>query len=274
MISSRPSSSFGIERSSLSTVPASAFTRNRWVYEAIKPAVDLSFAFVMGLLALPFIVLGGLLVKLTSRGPIFYSQTRVGRFGRSFRIYKIRSMYHNCEATSGAQWATKKDPRVTLVGKILRKLHIDELPQIWNILRGDMSLVGPRPERPEFVKILEREIDDYQARHSVKPGLTGLAQIQLPPDSDIESVRKKLHLDLVYIHHRGFWLDLRVMFGTAVYLVGFSYAFVRKLLRLPHSKPVVSKPKPKSTARFESEDIHDRVNDVPESLSGTRFAVG
>jgi lipopolysaccharide/colanic/teichoic acid biosynthesis glycosyltransferase len=207
--------------------------RTGLLYGALKTAGDFTVALTLLILALPVLLVTALMVKVTSPGPVFYSQTRVGRGGRPFRIYKVRTMYHDCEATTGARWSSKHDPRVTPLGRILRKLHIDELPQLWNILRGDMSLVGPRPERPEFVTQLEKLIEGYAGRLMVKPGLTGLAQIQLPPDSNLTSVRNKLALDLVYVRRRGLWLDLRLLVATALYLVGFSYAQVRRAMRLP-----------------------------------------
>lgn len=205
------------------------------VGERLKDLFDFLAALVLMLAALPMICLAGIAVKLTSRGPILYHQARVGRFGRVFYIHKVRTMIHNCESSSGAKWSSKDDPRVTYFGRILRKTHLDELPQLWNVLRGEMSLVGPRPERPEFVSLLEKAIDGYSRRLAVKPGLTGLAQIQLPPDSNLESVRNKLALDLVYVYHRTFVLDLRLMIGTVLYLVGFSFSAVRRLMRLPES---------------------------------------
>ncbi len=199
-----------------------------------KRACDLGLGLLLLVLALPVIALLWCLVRLTSRGPGFYSQVRVGLLGRHYRIYKIRSMTHNCEAGSGAKWATKGDCRVTPIGRILRKLHLDELPQLWNVIRGDMSLVGPRPERPEFVEPLSRQIVGYEQRHRVRPGVTGLAQIQLPPDSDVESVRRKLVLDRHYVENASPWLDLRLLVGTFVYLFGFSYARVRRMVALPN----------------------------------------
>src|SRR5262245_48106883 len=178
---------------------------SRW-----KRACDFGFGTVLLALALPVIAATWALVRLTSPGPGFYSQVRVGLRGRHYRIYKIRTMTHNCEAGSGAKWATKGDSRITPVGRILRKLHLDELPQLWNVLRGDMSLVGPRPERPEFVVPLEREVAGYTERHRVRPGVTGLAQIQLPADTDVESVRTKLVLDRHYVENASLWLDLRI----------------------------------------------------------------
>jgi lipopolysaccharide/colanic/teichoic acid biosynthesis glycosyltransferase len=156
------------------------------------------------------------LVRLTSRGPAIYSQRRVGRNGRIFRMYKIRSMTHNAEAATGPAWTQGADPRITRVGHFLRKFHFDELPQLFNVLSGEMSLVGPRPERPEFVEILSRKIPDYRSRLAVRPGITGLAQINLPPDSDIDSVRRKLILDREYIRTAGFWLDLKLIACTAL----------------------------------------------------------
>lgn len=194
-------------------------------------------------LTLPLTAAGWLAVKLTSSGPSLYTQTRVGLAGRHFRIYKLRTMYHNCEATmGGVKWSTKGDPRVTPVGRILRKLHVDELPQLWNVVVGDMSLVGPRPERPELVAPLAREIEGYTERLAVPPGLTGLAQIQLPADTDLDSVRAKLRHDRCYIARRTPWLDLRLLFGTGVYLLGFSYDGVRRIAFLPDANKWAASP--------------------------------
>jgi lipopolysaccharide/colanic/teichoic acid biosynthesis glycosyltransferase len=204
--------------------------------ERLKRLFDLLVAVAFTLPALPIIALAWLFVRLTSSGPGFYSQVRVGLNGKQYRIYKLRTMYHNCEAKSGAAWCTKSDPRVTSVGRVLRKLHIDELPQLLNVLRGDMSIVGPRPERPEFVGPLSEKIVDYRDRLAVRPGVTGLAQIQLPPDTDLESVRKKIVLDQCYIRQGGLWLDIRIIAGTAVYLCGCSYSTVRTLMRLPAAR--------------------------------------
>jgi lipopolysaccharide/colanic/teichoic acid biosynthesis glycosyltransferase len=175
--------------------------------------------FVAALLLLPSLLLMAILiivVRLTSRGPAIYAQRRVGRNGRIFRMYKIRSMAHNAEAITGPAWTQTADPRVTPIGHILRKFHFDELPQLFNVLRGERSLVGPRPERPEFVEILCRKIPDYRSRLGVPPGITGLAQINLPPDSDIDSVRRKLILDREYIQTASVWLDLKLILCTAM----------------------------------------------------------
>lgn len=201
--------------------------------DRVKRALDVIVALAISVIAGPIILAAWVLVKATSKGPGFYSQVRVGWNGRNYRIYKIRSMYHDCEAGTGAAWCTKADRRVTPIGRILRKLHIDELPQLLNVLRGDMSLVGPRPERPEFVGPLAAAIPGYADRLAVRPGITGLAQIQLPPDSDLESVRKKLVLDRCYAQSGGLWLDFRLILGTVLYLFGFSFSAIRRALWLP-----------------------------------------
>jgi lipopolysaccharide/colanic/teichoic acid biosynthesis glycosyltransferase len=195
--------------------------------------LDLVVGSLVLVVALPVIGLALLAVRLTSRGPGLYTQTRVGRFGRPFRIYKIRSMTHDCESRSGIQWSTRGDARVTPVGRVLRKTHVDELPQIFNILRGQMSLVGPRPERPELVGVLETSIPRYRERLGVRPGLTGLAQVQLPPDTDLESVRRKLKYDLHYVAAGSVWMDLRLLVATAIHVAGLPFAVSRRVLGLP-----------------------------------------
>jgi len=209
----------------------------RW-YDWIKPLADWAVALVILTLAFPVLCAAWLLVKLTSRGPGIYTQVRLGLDGRPFPIFKLRTMYQNCEALTGAVWATRGDPRVTPVGRVLRRWHIDELPQLWNVLMGHMSMVGPRPERPEIVVTLDQSLEGYRGRLAVRPGVTGLAQIQLPPDSDIESVRAKLALDRCYVERHDASLDLRLVIGTAFYLCGFSYGAVRRLMALPTHSPV------------------------------------
>ena len=195
---------------------------------------DVVLAVTLLILTFPIITLIWIAVKISSSGPGFYSQIRVGLGGRHYQIYKIRTMYHNCELKFGAQWCAKKDSRVTPLGFVLRKLHLDELPQLFNVIRGDMSLVGPRPERPEFVEPLSAVIQGYTERQKVRPGVTGLAQIQLPPDTDIESVRTKLVLDRCYVEQCSFGLDLRLLLGTALYLSGFSSFNLRRITQLPN----------------------------------------
>ncbi|MFT3883481.1 MAG: sugar transferase [Gemmatales bacterium] len=203
-------------------------------YDLAKTVLDGLAAMIILIVAMPFVLVSALIVRLTSHGPAFYTQMRLGRGGKPYVIYKLRSMYHDCERYSGIRWSSKGDNRVTPFGRFLRKSHIDELPQLWNVLRGEMSLIGPRPERPELVVSLEKALPRYKDRLLVKPGLTGLAQIQLPPDTDLESVRQKLVLDRVYVRYRSFWLDLRIYLATIVYLAGVPFETVRRWFALPH----------------------------------------
>jgi lipopolysaccharide/colanic/teichoic acid biosynthesis glycosyltransferase len=207
-------------------------------YVASKMVAELVFAFILLLVSAPLVFLAALLIKLTSRGPVLYTQTRVGQYGQPYTIYKLRTMRHRCESLSGAQWATTCDPRVTPVGGFLRKTHLDELPQLWNVLRGEMSIVGPRPERPEFVPELERVIPGYRQRLLVRPGVTGLAQVQLPADIDVEGVRRKLAYDLYYIFRQNAGLELRILFGTALKVFGVPFWFLRTVFRMPSEDDV------------------------------------
>ena len=162
---------------------------------------------------LPFFPIVVLLIRFTSKGPIFFRQTRVGQGGRPFYVYKFRSMFTDAEA-GGARWATKNDPRVTKFGMIMRKTRIDEIPQLWNVLRGDMGFVGPRPERPEFVPMLAEQLPFYYLRHLVRPGLTGWAQVRFGYGATMAENREKLEFDLYYIKHMSLGLDLLIMFET------------------------------------------------------------
>jgi lipopolysaccharide/colanic/teichoic acid biosynthesis glycosyltransferase len=187
----------------------------------MKPALDYALAFLVALVGLPVLAIAALLVKITSPGPAIYSQTRVGRAGRNFTIYKIRTMRNDCERLTGPQWSTgNKDSRVTPLGKILRTLHIDELPQLWNVFRGEMSLIGPRPERPEIVADLRRNVFGYDCRHQVRPGITGFAQVHLPPDSCLQTVKNKLIYDRYYLSRMGILLDLSILACTAMKVMG------------------------------------------------------
>ncbi len=186
----------------------------------VKTAVQLTRVVVSGLVAgcilllfLPFFPIVVLAVRLSSPGPIFFRQTRVGMAGKPFFVYKFRSMRTDAEA-AGAKWAVKNDPRVTPIGIFLRKTRIDEIPQLWNVLRGDMGLVGPRPERPEFVPYLAENLPFYNLRHLIRPGLTGWAQVRYGYGSTLEQAREKLEYDLYYIKHMTLGLDLLVMFET------------------------------------------------------------
>jgi lipopolysaccharide/colanic/teichoic acid biosynthesis glycosyltransferase len=184
------------------------------------------------------VLVAAILIKLTSRGPAFYSQVRLGKNGKPYTIYKLRTMVHNCEFFSGPRWSTAHDPRVTPLGRLLRDTHIDEFPQILNVLRGEMSLVGPRPERPEFVPQLEKAIPHYRERLLVRPGITGLAQIQLPADTDLTSVERKLRYDLHYIKSVGPWLDLRIMLATAGKMARIPFRFFGAVFRIPSVREV------------------------------------
>jgi lipopolysaccharide/colanic/teichoic acid biosynthesis glycosyltransferase len=186
----------------------------------LKRWTDRLLGFVLLIVTLPFTMLALLLVKITSRGPSLYSQKRVGRFGEVFTIYKIRTMYHQCESITGPKWCTPRDPRVTWLGKILRKLHIDEFPQLWNVLRGEMSLIGPRPERPEIATNLKFRIEDYDWRMVVLPGISGEAQIHVPPDTCLDDVKKKLKYDCKYIRKISPWRDVKIMLRTLLKAMG------------------------------------------------------
>lgn len=202
-------------------------------YLRVKEVFDYVLAAVLFVLTLPLLLVSMALVKMTSRGPAIYSQSRVGLRGRTFPIYKLRSMRNDCERLTGPKWSTEKDPRVTLVGRFLRRTHLDELPQLCNVLRGEMSLIGPRPERPEFVRELEKAIPLYRAREQARPGVTGLAQVQLPPDTEVASVRRKLACDLFYLGNLDPWLDLRILLSTAMKVVGVPCGFSCRVLGIP-----------------------------------------
>ncbi|MBI5421034.1 MAG: sugar transferase [Parcubacteria group bacterium] len=188
-------------------------TRNQRVYEIIKLPISYGLAIVLLILFFPLMLLIGLIIKLSSRGPIFYTQTRTGRDERRFSIYKFRTMPVNAEK-DGPQWSAPQDVRATPFGALLRATHLDELPQLINILKGDIAFVGPRPERPEFIKILRKQIPYYEVRHIVKPGITGWAQISYRYGSSIEDAHQKLQYDLFYIKNRSLILDMLIIVKT------------------------------------------------------------
>lgn len=179
----------------------------------LKQAVDFVVAIVLLIATIPIIILTAIAIKLTSEGPIFYSQVRTGLNGKKFKVHKFRSMYQNAEA-KGIQWAKKKDPRITTVGSFIRMTRIDELPQLWNVFKGEMSLVGPRPERPEFDIQLREEIPYYDFRYLVKPGITGWAQVCYPYGASVEDAYQKVSYDLFYIKNYSLWLDLAIALKT------------------------------------------------------------
>ena len=181
--------------------------------EAVKRMTDIALAVLLLVLSAPFHLLA-ILVLQVSGGPVFYSQTRLGRHGRPFQILKLRTMRVDAEEDGSAVWASEEDPRATRLGRVLRRTRIDELPQLVNILVGEMSFVGPRPERPEFVDELERTIPFYAWRHFVRPGLTGCAQINYPYGATAEDARRKLEYDLYYMRHYSVLTDLSIALRT------------------------------------------------------------
>lgn len=187
--------------------------RQAKIAELSRSVVHWLVALAGAVLSLPLVLLTAILIKLESRGPIFYKQDRIGKNGRKFVLVKFRSMKVNAEA-DGPVWASKDDARTTRIGKIIRKIRVDEIPQFWNILKGEMSFVGPRPERPHFVAQLAQEIPFYEQRHLIAPGLTGWAQIKYPYGASIEDARQKLQYDLFYIKNQGLILDAIILFET------------------------------------------------------------
>jgi exopolysaccharide biosynthesis polyprenyl glycosylphosphotransferase len=180
----------------------------------LKRLIDIFAASIMLLLLSPVMVLAAIAVKLDSPGPVFYSQIRNGSHRNPFWVRKFRSMYQDAEQRGGAQWAQKSDPRITRVGNVLRLTRIDELPQIWNVFTGEMSLIGPRPERPQFDEKLAEAIPYYNLRYLVKPGITGWAQVMYPYGASVEDAYEKLSYDLYYIKNYSIWLDLAIVFKT------------------------------------------------------------
>jgi sugar transferase (PEP-CTERM system associated) len=189
------------------------FSSGRIVSSAAKRVFDVVASALLLLLTAPVIILFAVLVKLDSKGPAFFRQNRVGLYGQHFDIIKLRSMRTDAEV-NGAQWASKNDPRVTRLGRFIRKVRIDELPQTWSVLKGEMSFVGPRPERPEFVASLEEQLSYYAERHMVKPGITGWAQVNYPYGASIEDARHKLEYDLYYAKNYTPFLDLIIILQT------------------------------------------------------------
>ena len=183
-----------------------------------KRLLDLIFAIIIGICTLPLMIMAAIIVKLESKGPIFFVQERIGEGNKKFNIVKFRSMTTDAEK-NGPQWASKNDNRVTRWGKIMRATRIDELPQLWNVLRGEMSFVGPRPEREYFIQQLEKEIPYYNLRHTVKPGLTGWAQVMYPYGASVEDAYRKLQYDLYYIKHHDIIFDIKVLLKTITIVI-------------------------------------------------------
>ena len=179
----------------------------------IKRAVDLLFSTILSVIAVPVGLITAVIIKLESPGPVFYRQKRVGHYNYEFEVIKFRSMRSDAEK-NGAQWASQNDTRVTKVGYFIRKTRIDELPQLINVFKGEMSLVGPRPEREVFITDLEKEIPYYRFRHAVKPGITGLAQVKYPYGASIEDAIWKHKYDVYYIKHQSFYVDIKILLLT------------------------------------------------------------
>ncbi|MEQ1575107.1 MAG: TIGR03013 family XrtA/PEP-CTERM system glycosyltransferase [Vicinamibacterales bacterium] len=192
---------------------SSGFRKSAW-QEAVKRLIDVGVSMIGLVIVSPLLVFLAAAVRLTSPGPVLYRQERVGLHGRVFTVFKVRSMHADAEAATGAVWAQRGDSRITALGRFMRRTRLDELPQFWNVLRGDMSLVGPRPERPEFVKDLEHQIPFYGQRHVVKPGLTGWAQVRYTYGASVEDAMEKLQYDLYYIKNFTISLDLFILFET------------------------------------------------------------
>ena len=190
------------------------FQESSWSSSGMKRLFDLIFSFLLLIVLSPFFIFVGILIKITSRGPIIYSQERLGYMGKPYWIYKFRSMIVNAEEKSGPVWASDDDPRVTPFGRILRKYRIDELPQLINVFLGQMSLIGPRPERPYFTEKLKEKFPLYERRFRVRPGITGWSQIKHPSDLEEDDVRQKLRYDFYYIENLSLNLDLKILIST------------------------------------------------------------
>jgi lipopolysaccharide/colanic/teichoic acid biosynthesis glycosyltransferase len=226
--------------------------RSQW-YPPVKAAIEWCVALVLFILSAPLVALLAITIKLTSPGPVFYAQTRLGRNGRTYRILKLRSMVQNAEAGTGAVWASKSDSRITPIGKVLRRTHLDELPQLLNVLRGEMGLIGPRPERPEIACRLARHVAGFDKRLRVRPGITGLAQMLLPADDPTDTeyrcVRAKLTHDLYYVREVSFLLDLRIAISTPCYFVAAMIDGIRVSMLGRYGKAIESDEAVKSVGR-------------------------
>jgi lipopolysaccharide/colanic/teichoic acid biosynthesis glycosyltransferase len=192
----------------------------RRCFDVAKEVVDVILGFIALILFAPLLLLCALMIKLTSKGPVLFKQVRVGQGGKPFVMYKLRTMRQDAEASTGAVWASNNDPRVIPICRWMRRSHVDELPQLLNVIKGDMSLVGPRPERPEIVADLEKVCPDFNKRHMVRPGITGMAQIRHGYESSIEGALRKLQVDLEYIEDRTWSTEIRILAGTLTKFVG------------------------------------------------------
>ncbi len=202
------------------------------MWKFVIPVMDYGTSLIGFLIVSPVLIVTGIVIKITSSGPMFYTQVRVGKHGHSFNIIKFRTMHSDAESQTGPVWTKKHDSRITAIGRFLRNTHIDELPQLINVLKGDMGIIGPRPERPHFVDMLNDEIHGYSRRLAMKPGITGLAQCYREPDEDIRDVKRKLRYDVLFIEKRCLLLDLEIIWKTlSIGLFGSKPQSPRKLFR-------------------------------------------
>jgi lipopolysaccharide/colanic/teichoic acid biosynthesis glycosyltransferase len=218
-------------------------------YGAIKFCFEWIGAVALLVALSPLMLVLGLFMVCTSPGPVLYTQVRLGRFGRPFRLYKLRTMAHGCESATGPVWSVADDPRATPLGRWLRATHLDELPQLWNVLRGEMSLIGPRPERPELAAKIELALPEFRDRLALRPGLSGLAQLLQPADADIDTVRRKLAHDLAYLRQLGPGLDLRIAVATVLHLSGL-HGVARDLVNAFAAADPVAAPTRAATLRL------------------------
>ena len=193
--------------------------------QRIKTLTEIILSIILITLLSPVLIICGFLIWITDRGPVFYSQIRVGKKGQHFRIWKLRSMHVNAEK-NGIKWSTINDERITFIGKIIRTTRIDELPQLFSVIKGDMSLIGPRPERPEIEDTLNNQISNYKIRHTIKPGISGWAQVNYPYGASIEDSKNKLSYDLFYVKNMSIFLDLLIFIKT-----------IKTILNLKNSLP-------------------------------------
>lgn len=190
------------------------FARRR--FQQFKRCFDIVASMVGLIVGFPIIVLAAVIIKIVSPGPVFFKQLRVGQGAKVFKMYKLRTMMVDAEKDTGPVWAEENDSRLIKFGGLIRKTHIDELPQLVNVLRGEMSIIGPRPERPAFVEHLNKQVAGYKKRLQVKPGITGLAQVRLKYDETIKDVKRKIKLDLLYIRKMCLWVDMRILALTVL----------------------------------------------------------
>jgi lipopolysaccharide/colanic/teichoic acid biosynthesis glycosyltransferase len=205
------------------------------MYAYLKRLLDVIGSLILLVLTSPLILIAMIIVWAGSNGSPLYSQRRLGHLGGIIAIYKIRTMYEESERESGPVWSRRGDPRITPIGRILRASHIDELPQLINVLRGEMSLIGPRPERPEIVTWLEGVFPRYRDRLRIRPGLSGLAQVFQGPDTGLHTVGRKLHYDMFYIENVGVSLDLRIIAATILHILHLPARLIARLCCLPES---------------------------------------